>query len=86
MIENNDYLYLIMEYCSGGELFQHIVKNRKLSEEEACKIFNQIISGVEYIHKLGVCHRDLKPENLLLDHNNNVKIVDFGLSNLYKEG
>lgn len=86
MIENNDYLYLIMEYCSGGELFQHIVKQRKLQEEEACKIFCQILSGVEYIHKLGVCHRDLKPENLLLDHNNNIKLVDFGLSNLYKEG
>lgn len=86
MIENNDYLYLIMEYCSGGELFQHIVKNRRLQEEESCLIFNQILSGVEYIHKLGVVHRDLKPENLLLDHNNNIKIVDFGLSNLYKEG
>jgi 5'-AMP-activated protein kinase catalytic alpha subunit len=45
-----------------------------------------MLSGVEYIHKLGVCHRDLKPENLLLDHNNNIKLVDFGLSNLYKEG
>ena len=72
-----------MEYCSGGELFQHIVKSRRLSEEEACKLFAQILSGVEYIHKLGVVHRDLKPENLLLDHNNNVKVVDFGLSNLY---
>ena len=86
MIENNDYLYLVMEYCSGGELFQHIVKSRRLSEEEACKLFAQILSGVEYIHKLGVVHRDLKPENLLLDHNNNVKVVDFGLSNLYEEG
>lgn len=86
MIENNDYLYLIMEYCSGGELFQHIVKNRRLKEEESCKLFAQILSGIDYIHKLGVCHRDLKPENLLLDHNNNIKLVDFGLSNLYKDG
>jgi 5'-AMP-activated protein kinase, catalytic alpha subunit len=85
MIENNDYLYLIMEYCSGGELFQHIVKNRRLKEEEACKMYAQILSGIEYIHKLGVVHRDLKPENLLLDHNNNIKLVDFGLSNLYRE-
>jgi len=83
MIENNDYLYLIMEYCSGGELFQHIVKNRRLQEIEACKMYSQILSGIEYIHKLGVVHRDLKPENLLLDHNNNIKLVDFGLSNLY---
>ena len=73
-----------MEYCSGGELFQHIVKNRRLKEEEAVKMYQQLISGIEYIHKLGIVHRDLKPENLLLDHNNNIKIVDFGLSNLYK--
>ena len=78
------YLYLIMEYCSGGELFQHIVKNRRLKEEEAAKMYQQLISGIEYIHKLGIVHRDLKPENLLLDHNNCIKIVDFGLSNLYK--
>lgn len=81
LIENNEYLYLIMEYCSGGELFQHIVKNRRLKETEACKMYAQILSGIEYIHKLGVVHRDLKPENLLLDHNNNIKLVDFGLSN-----
>ena len=86
MIENNDYLYLIMVYCSGGELFQHIVKNRWLKEDEAAKMYQQIISGIEYIHKLGIVHRDLKPENLLLDHNNCIKIVDFGLSNLYKQG
>lgn len=86
MIENNDYLYLIMEYCSGGELFQHIVKNRRLKEPDAAKMYQQILSGIDYIHKLGIVHRDLKPENLLLDHNNCIKIVDFGLSNLYNQG
>ena len=84
MIENNDYLYLIMEYCSGGELFQHIVKNRRLKEQEACKMYAQILSGIEYIHKSGICHRDLKPENLLLDFDKTLKIVDFGLSNVYE--
>ena len=68
----------------GGELFDYIVKHQRLKEDEACKFLQQIISGIEYIHKLGIVHRDLKPENLLLDHNNCIKIVDFGLSNLYK--
>ena len=47
---------------------------------------SQIISGVEYLHKLNIVHRDLKPENLLLDDDCNIKIVDFGLSNFYKQG
>ena len=75
-----------MEYANGGELFEYIVANNRLKEKEACRFFKQIIGGVEYIHKLGVVHRDLKPENLLLDYNMNLKIVDFGLSNTYKEG
>jgi 5'-AMP-activated protein kinase catalytic alpha subunit len=86
MIENENYLYLIMEYCSGGELFQHISNNEKIKELEAVTFYQQIISGIEYIHKLGIVHRDLKPENLLLDNNNQIKIVDFGLSNFYKHG
>ena len=75
-----------MEYASGGELFDYIVKRKRLQEDEACRFFQQIISGVEYIHKVKICHRDLKPENLLLDDQNNIKIVDFGLSNMYNEG
>ena len=72
-----------MEYACGGELFDHIVKRKKLKEAEASKFFQQVISGVEYIHRCGICHRDLKPENLLLDESKNIKIVDFGLSNTY---
>lgn len=49
-------------------------------------MYQQLISAIEYIHKVGIVHRDLKPENILLDHNNNVKLVDFGLSNMYKPG
>ena len=74
-----------MEYASGGELFDYIVAHNRVKEPEACKFFQQIIDGVEYIHRLNVVHRDLKPENLLLDHNKNIKIVDFGLSNTYKD-
>ena len=72
-----------MEYCSGGEVFDYIVANTKLNEQEACKIYQEIIGGIEYLHKINIVHRDLKPENLLLDDNKDIKIVDFGLSNTY---
>lgn len=69
---------MIMEYVSGGELFDYIVKHGKLKEYEARRFFQQIISGVDYCHRHMIVHRDLKPENLLLDHNLHVKIADFG--------
>jgi len=86
VIENPTTIFLIMEYATGGELYDYIVLKKRCSEFEACKFFHQIANGVEYIHKVGVVHRDLKPENLLLDHKNNIKIVDFGLSNIYSNG
>jgi serine/threonine protein kinase len=81
-----------MEYIEGGELFDYIIKKIRVSDRDAAKFFLSLISGVKYIHKLNVVHRyilkiieirDLKPENLLLDQNLNIKIVDFGLSNIY---
>lgn len=86
IIEDGTHLYLVMEYAAGGELFDYIVSRHRLKEVEACRFFQQLIDGVEYIHRLKIVHRDLKPENLLLDENQNLKIVDFGLSNLYAEG
>lgn len=84
IIETSKQLFLIMEYAPGGELFDHIVKKKRLQDGEACRFFHQILAGIEYLHANKVCHRDLKPENLLLDENMNIKIVDFGLSNTYK--
>lgn len=55
-------------------------------EREASRLFQQILNAVEYMHRLGIVHRDLKPENLLLDANRNIKVVDFGLSNIYAKG
>ena len=75
-----------MEFASGGELFDNIVKYQKVEEATACRFFQQIISGVEYLSKLRIVHRDLKPENLLLDYDKGIKLVDFGLSNTYKQG
>ncbi|KAK2167663.1 hypothetical protein LSH36_25g00008 [Paralvinella palmiformis] len=79
-------IFMIMEYVSGGELFDYIVKNGKLKEHEARRFFQQIISGVDYCHRHMIVHRDLKPENLLLDRSLNVKIADFGLSNMMTDG
>ena len=81
--ESEDNYLIIMEYCEGGELFNYIVKNQKLSEEETAFFFYQIINGVEYLHSKNIVHRDLKPENLLLCEGNILKIIDFGLSNFY---
>lgn len=75
-----------MEYVSGGELFDLIAQKGRLPEAEARYYFKQIIDGVDYCHHNLVTHRDLKPENLLIDENKSVKIADFGLSNLMKDG
>ncbi|KAJ7372972.1 serine threonine-protein kinase [Desmophyllum pertusum] len=79
-------IFMVMEYVSGGELFDYILKHGKLQEKEARRFFQQIISGVDYCHRHMVVHRDLKPENLLLDAQANVKIADFGLSNMMTDG
>lgn len=76
---------MVLEYA-GGELFDYLVKNGKMSEDKARRFFQQIICAVEYCHRHKIVHRDLKPENLLLDSDLNVKIADFGLSNIMTDG
>ena len=73
-------IYLVMEYAARGELFQHIVKQGRLREDEGKRFFVQIVSGVSYLHANNIVHRDIKPENLLLDADRTIRIVDFGLS------
>ncbi|KAI0529010.1 hypothetical protein KFK09_001555 [Dendrobium nobile] len=86
VIETHTDIYVVMEYVKSGELFDYIVEKGRLQEDEARRFFQQIISGVEYCHRNMVVHRDLKPENLLLDSKCNVKIADFGLSNIMRDG
>ena len=83
VIENLKAFYIVMEYVTGGELFNYIVKHERLSEKEASFFLAQIIYGVKEIHKKKICHRDIKPENLLLTEKKIIKIIDFGLSNEY---
>jgi len=86
IIETEKELYLVTEFVSGGELFDHIVKHKRLLERHACRLYHQLLQAVEYIHESGIVHRDLKPENLLLDYDKSLKLVDFGLGNLYDPG
>lgn len=79
VLETESHFFLVVEYCSGGELFDHIVEKNRLSEKEARAAFRQIVSAVAYLHSLGFVHRDLKPENVLLDKDLNMKLIDFGL-------
>lgn len=86
VIETEKTLYLVMEYVSNGEVFEYLVKNGRMKENIARQKFRQIVSAVQYLHSKNIIHRDLKAENLLLDHNLDVKIVDFGFSNMFVEG
>ncbi|RDX80811.1 CBL-interacting serine/threonine-protein kinase 8, partial [Mucuna pruriens] len=79
-------IYIILEFITGGELFDKIVSCGRLSEAESRRYFQQLIDGVDYCHSKGVYHRDLKPENLLLDSQGNIKISDFGLSAFPEQG
>ena len=91
MFESERSLYLIMEECKGGEIFDRIIERiqakKMYSERDAADIFQQVMSCISYCHNQGICHRDLKPENLLYlkegsEKDNRIKVIDFGLSQL----
>ncbi|KAI4377246.1 hypothetical protein MLD38_014909 [Melastoma candidum] len=86
VIGTKSKIYIVMEYVSGGLLSDKLAYSNRFSEQEARKLFQQLIDAVDYCHARGVYHRDLKPENLLLDRKGNLKISDFGLSALRKSG
>ena len=82
-VETEKHIGIILEYASGGELFDYILNHRYLKDNAARKLFAQLVSGVGYLHKKGIVHRDLKLENLLLDRNRNIIITDFGFANTF---
>ncbi|XP_070569133.1 MAP/microtubule affinity-regulating kinase 4-like [Ptychodera flava] len=80
-LETENHYYLIMEFCSGGNIMGKVAGRKGMSEAEVRKYLRQVVSAVDHLHRAGIVHRDLKVENLLLDEDGNIKIIDFGLSN-----
>lgn len=74
VMESKNMIYLVTEYAPRGEIFDHLVANGRMKEDEAARVFAQIVSAVEYCHSKGVVHRDLKAENVLLDNDMNIKV------------
>jgi len=89
VFENKDYIFLVLELVTGGELFDRIVEKGNYTEKDASSIVKQILLAVQYLHNEGVVHRDLKPENLLCSDNSlggiHIYVADFGLSRLFNE-
>ncbi|XP_058484304.1 serine/threonine-protein kinase Chk1 [Solea solea] len=77
-------VYLFLEYCTGGELFDRIEPDVGMAEKDAHRFFQQLIAAVEYLHSVGITHRDIKPENILLDDKDNLKLSDFGLATMFR--
>lgn len=85
--QDSTFLYMVMEFVNGGELFYHLhrVKDGPFSEERARFYAAQIVLALEHMHNEGVVYRDLKPENILIDSEGYLRITDFGLSKIIEE-
>ena len=85
VIEKAENIFLISEYCSKGDIITNLLDKGNFEEEYSCKVFQQILSSLEYLHKNNICHRDIKPENILLTEKLDAKLTDFGLSKYFKK-
>ena len=86
IMETEKYYFFVMEHAAGGELSKYICDRGKLDERKSCRFFRQLIAAVEYMHKMGYAHRDIKPSNILLKDDLELKLIDFGLGNIYSTG
>ncbi|KAE9980920.1 hypothetical protein EG328_011938 [Venturia inaequalis] len=84
VIVTESLVWLVLEYCSGDELYNHLLETGRMEEQKVQKIFTQLVGSVSYVHQKQCVHRDLKLENILLDKNGNVKLVDFGFTREYE--
>jgi calcium-dependent protein kinase len=80
--DDSKYMYLVMEYCPGGELFDKIAqqKDQAFNEAEACKIIEKLLRAINHCHASHITHRDIKPENIMIGSDGEIKLIDFGLS------
>ena len=87
VFEDKKYIYLVTEYCQGGELFDEIISRQRFNEKDAAVIVKQLLSAIAYCHSKKVCHRDLKPENILIDNKEtlSIKLIDFGTSQRFED-
>lgn len=87
VFEDKKYIYLVTEYCQGGELFDEIISRQRFNENDAATIVKQLLSAIAYCHQKKVCHRDLKPENILIDNKETlqIKLIDFGTSQRFED-
>jgi len=84
--ETKKHILFVIEMCAGGDLLNYVRKRRRLSEDVAKYMMKQLIEGLQYIHTKNIVHRDIKLDNILLDHDGNLKIGDFGVSKLCRPG
>ena len=88
ILETFERIYLVMEFCEGGDLYNYILTRGHLTERQSCRFFHDIIEALAYLHSQNIAHRDIKPENFLLDTTGktiSIKLIDFGISSNYND-